>query len=144
MKLRMFEDTPVPVRLKVAMLWVSVMFCYVYGDYFDLYRPGKLQGMLQGQIVPLGAVSQGVLFGTTVLMVVPSLMIFLSVVLKVTLCRWLNIIVGAAYTIIMLMIAISDGWLFYRFLAVVEVMLTSFVVLYAWRWPRKVVSAAAA
>ena len=24
------------------------MFCYIYGDYFGLYPPGKLQGMLDG------------------------------------------------------------------------------------------------
>jgi hypothetical protein len=34
-------DAPVPVRLKLSALWASVMFCYVYGDYFDLFRPGS-------------------------------------------------------------------------------------------------------
>ena len=139
----MLEDAPVPVRLKIAALWASVMFCYVYGDYFDLYRPGKLEGMLQGKMGPLGAVTEGVLFGTAVLMVVPSLMIFLSVALKATLCRWSNVAVGLVYTIIMLLIAVSGGWLFYRFLAAVEVVLTSLIVWYAWRWPRQVLSATA-
>jgi len=144
MKSRMLEDTPLPVRLKVGALWVSVMFCYVYGDYFDLYRPGKLEGMLQGKMGPLGAVTQGVLFGTAILMIVPSLMIFLSLALRATLCRWLNIVFGIVYSMIMLLIAISGGWLFYRFLAVVEVLLTSLIVWYAWRWPRQVASGTAA
>jgi len=96
--------------------------------------------MLQGKMGPLGAVTQGVLFGTAILMIVPSLMIFLSIALRATLCRWLNIVFGIVYSMIMLLIAISDGWLFYRFLAVVEVLLTSLIFWYAWRWPRQVAS----
>ena len=134
------KDEPISVKIKIAALWASVMFCYVYGDYFDLYRPGKLQGMLQGTMGPLGSVTQGVLFGTAVLMVVPSLMIFLSVALAPAVNRWLNIVAGLIYTLIMLLIAVSGGWLFYRFLAVVEVALTSLVMWYAWRWPRQVAS----
>ena len=38
----------VPVRIRLAALWASLTFCYLYGDYFGLYRPGKLQGMLAG------------------------------------------------------------------------------------------------
>jgi hypothetical protein len=38
-----FEDFSVPVRLKLFALWSSVMFFYIYGDYIELYEPGKLQ-----------------------------------------------------------------------------------------------------
>src|SRR5688572_29251838 len=103
MKTRILEDTILPVRLKISALWVSVMFCYVYGDYFELYRPGKLEGMLQGKMGPLGAVTQGVLLGTAILMVVPSLMIFVSIALRATLCRWLNVVFGIVYSTIMLL-----------------------------------------
>ena len=34
------------------------MFCYVYADYFGLYKPHVLQGMLEGQMGPLGATTQ--------------------------------------------------------------------------------------
>lgn len=44
------EDTRISARLKLAALWTSVMFCYVYGDYFELYVPGKLQDMLNGEM----------------------------------------------------------------------------------------------
>ena len=42
------EDIKVPVRYKLSAMWASVMFCYIYVDYFELYVPGKLQGMLDG------------------------------------------------------------------------------------------------
>jgi hypothetical protein len=37
-----FEDIKVHVRLKLFALWTSVMFFYIYGDYFELYQSGKL------------------------------------------------------------------------------------------------------
>ena len=69
------------------------MFFYIYGDYFELYEPGSLQEMIAGRM-PFAAVSQGVLLGMAGVMVVPSLMPFLSLVLPVRLNRWLNIIFG--------------------------------------------------
>lgn len=128
-------DTVVPVRLRLAALWTSVMFCYVYGDYFELYVPGKLQDILNGQMA-LGPVTQGMLVGTAVLMAIPSLMIVLSVTLPATLCRWLNVAAGLLYTTIMLLILFSGAWAFYRLFAAIEVALTLSVIWLALRWPR--------
>ncbi len=118
------------------------MFCYVYGDYFELYTPGKLQGMLQGQMGPLGPVTQGVLVGTAILVAVPSLMIFLSIALPPVISRWLNIVTGLFYTGIMLLIAVNGRWVFYIFFALTEVGLTALIVWSAWRWPRRSATAA--
>ena len=43
-----FEDFKINVRIKLAALWTSVMFCYIYGDYFELYVPKKVEGLLNG------------------------------------------------------------------------------------------------
>jgi hypothetical protein len=129
------EDVKIPVQIKLAALWTSVMFCYIYADYFGLYVPGKLQGMLRGKMGPLGAVTQGVLLGTSVMMAIPAVMIFLSVALKRGWNRWLNIVFGVVFTVIIL-ITMWD-WQFYVFYGVIEVALTGLVVWYAWRWPRE-------
>jgi len=136
------EDVKVPVKIKLAALWASVMFCYVYGDYFELYTPGKLQDMLQGQMGPLGPVTQSLLVGTSILMAVPSLMVFLSIALAPAVSRWLNVFVGLFYAGLMLLIATSAGWAFYVFFALVEVALTLLIVWSAWRWPRQSASVA--
>ncbi len=134
------EDTFVPVRYKLAALWTSVMFCYVYGDYFELYVPGKLQDMLNGQMA-LGAVTQGMLAGTAVLMAVPSLMIVFSIILPAALSRWLNVGAGLFYAAIMLLILVNGAWVFYMLFATLEIVLTLLVVWYAWCWPRQSASA---
>ena len=130
-----FEDIRVHVRFKLFALWTSVMFCYIYGDYFELYQPGKLPAMLAGRTA-LGAVSQGALLGMAAVMAIPSLMGFLSLVLPPTLSRWLNIAFGVIYTVIMVLV-IQGGWHFYIFFGIIEIALTSLIVWYAWRWPRQ-------
>jgi hypothetical protein len=66
-----FEDIKVHVRLKLFALWSSVMFFYIYGDYFELYQPGKLQEIIAGTM-PFGAISQRALLGMAAVMIIPA------------------------------------------------------------------------
>jgi len=131
------DDLKVHVKIKLSALWASLVLCYLYGDYFGLYQPGKLQGMLEGKMGPLGPTTQGVLLGTAILMAIPSAMVFLSLVLKPSANRGVNIILGVIFTVIML-ITMPGAWAFYIFLGIVEVVLTAMIVWYAWNWPKQV------
>ena len=102
------EDVRVNVRFKLFALWSSVMFFYIYGDYFELHQPGQLQDMIAGSS-PFGAISQGILLGMASVMIIPSLMPFLSLILPARVNRWANVVFGAIYTVIMIL-AIR-GWL---------------------------------
>jgi hypothetical protein len=129
------DDIKIHVKLKISALWVSVMFCYIYGDYFGLYVPGALQRMLDGKMGPFGPTTQGILIGTSLMMAIPSVMVFLSVALNPKLNRCLNIIFGVIYTVIIL-ITMWD-WAFSIFWGIIEVGLTSLIVWYAWNWPTR-------
>lgn len=128
------EHWRAPVQLKLAALWTSVMFCYIYGDFLGLYRPGDIKGILTGQGL-LGPSSQGSLLAVAILIAVPAVMIFLSLTLPPALARWLNILAGVLLTVIVLM-TMPGSWMFYIFLSSIEVVLQSLAVWYAWRWPR--------
>ncbi len=130
------ENPKVHAKVKLSALWASTMFCYLYGDYFGLYKPGTLQSMLNGEMGPLGPATQALLLATSALMAVPSLMVFLSLVLPPAINRWANIFLGAAYTLIVA-IGIPGEWAFYIFLSLLEIALTILVVMHAWRWPRQ-------
>ena len=130
-----FEDIKVHARFKLFALWSSVMFFYIYGDYIELYETGKLQEMMSGRM-PFAAISQGVLLGMAGVMVVPSLMPFLSLVLPVGLNRWLNIVFGVVYSLIMI-VAFKSGWHFYIMFGLIEITLTLLIVWYAWNWPKE-------
>jgi len=62
-------------------------------------------------------------------------MIFLSIALKAKVSRYLNIIVGSIYTVLIMFTA-SRNWAFMQMYGVVEVVLTGLVVWYAWTWPK--------
>jgi len=124
-----------PVQLKLSALWASVMLCYIYGDYFGLFVPGTLKAMFDGQMGSLGPTTQGVLLGTSALITFPALMVALSLLLPPTVNRWLNVVLGLAYTAIVIFF-MAGGWWFYEALAIVEIILQLLVVWYAWKWPR--------
>ncbi|HEX7816552.1 DUF6326 family protein [Dyella sp.] len=134
------HDAPVPIRLKLAALWTSLMFCYIYGDYFDLFRPGNLQDMLAGNMGPLGPVTQNILLGTTVLLAIPAVMIFLCVSLPATWNRWVNMLLGVLYAMVMA-VSMPGSWHFYQLLGVIEIVISLLITGYAFRWPRASIAA---
>jgi hypothetical protein len=128
------NDMKVHVKLKLAALWTSVMFCYIYADYFNMYRPGKLAAMAAGDI-GIGQATEGVLLGVSIMMAIPSVMIFLSVGLPSTINRWINFVLGIVYAVIIALTSL-DAPLFYVFFGVLEIALTLLITWYAWTWTK--------
>ena len=131
---RTLLDPPLPLRMKLSALWASLTFCYLYGDYFGLYKPGKLQHMLDGA-GPMGPATQGSLLFVALLLVVPGLMAFLSLALPARPARWLNIGLAAFYAAFVA-ITMPGAWWFYLAYSSIEIVLCFVIVRMAWRWPR--------
>ncbi|MCT4204284.1 hypothetical protein HZP44_05425 [Elizabethkingia anophelis] len=134
------EDSKIDVKIKLATLWASVTLCYLYGDYFELYVPGKVKGLIDGHNL---LNDPRKLLGASLLLAIPAVMVGLSVILNPKLNRLFNLIFGTLFTLIMLLIAITplDSWrMFYVFLALTESAITILIVLYAWKWPKQKLS----
>ncbi|AOH85988.1 hypothetical protein AWL63_20540 [Sphingomonas panacis] len=130
------EEYRAPAKLKLAALWASTMFCYIYGDYFGLYVAGTLADMSHGTMGPLGHATPGVLTGVSLMMAIPSLMIALSLLLPASICRWACIVLGLFYTAIMA-VSLPGSEPFYKVLAAIEMALTLTITAVAIRWPRE-------
>ncbi len=130
-------DFDINIKIKLAALWTATTFCYLYGDYFELYTPGKVESLISGENTlnsPL------MLFIASILLAIPPIMIFLSLVLKPGINKILNIAFGLLFTLIMVLIAINSlttWYTFYVFLAIVEAILTFIIVWQAFKWPRE-------
>src|SRR5688500_863422 len=114
-KTNQLEDFRINLKFKLSALWSSVMFCYIYGDYFSFYVPKKIEQFINGETM---LDSPQKLFAASILMVIPSLMVFLSLVSKPKINKWLNIVFGTIYTAIMILIAVTSiapWWTFYVF-----------------------------
>lgn len=132
-----FIDFKINTKIKLSALWASVTLCYLYGDYFELYVPGKTEGLISNDNL-LDTPTK--LFGATLLLAIPAVMVFLSVFLKPKINRILNMVLGLAFTVIMLSIASTSftPWrTFYAFLAFVESAITVLIVFSAWNWERQ-------
>lgn len=135
---KILKDVKINIKFKLSALWVSVMFCYVYGDFFSLFVPGRIQHLMDGDS-GAGETTPVKLLLYAILMTLPSLMIFLSLALKAKVNRILNIVMGIFYTLIMILVAVTsiDRWmLFYTFLGIVEIIITGLITGYALKWPK--------
>ncbi|MFC4686651.1 DUF6326 family protein [Epilithonimonas pallida] len=132
------QDHKINIKLQLSALWTGVMFLYIYGDYFELYVPGKINGLLNGQNM---LDNPGKLFLATVLLAIPALLIFLNLMLKANFAKWLNIIWGLFFSVFTLLVGISSlsAWkTFYVFLAFLESLVTAIIVYKSWNWPKSI------
>lgn len=130
------EDIKINVKLKISALWVAMLFVFAYVDIFAFYRPGIIEGIMAGKVATF-QINQLFLFLTTLYILIPSIMVFLSLVLKPKINRQTNIIVGILYIVSILLSLIGEMWAFYVFGSIVESLLLSMIVWYAWKWPKQ-------
>lgn len=134
----MLENPKVNIKIKLSVLWTSVLFCYVYGDYFQLYVPEKVDSLLTGENI---LDSPTKLLIASLVLAIPAVMIALSILLTPRINRFLNVFFGILFTLMMLLIGINSltpWYSFYVFFAFLESLITSLIVWYAWKWPKKI------
>jgi hypothetical protein len=129
-------DGPVSERFVLSGLWASTIFCYIYADFFGLFRKGRMASMNEGMILPLGEATPMVLLAVSVMMAIPSLMVVLSLILPARFARWSNIVFGLAFTFIQGATMIGGAPPFYLFFGTIEMLMTLSIVWTAWRWSR--------
>jgi hypothetical protein len=128
------EDVKINIKIKLSTLWASVMFIYLYVDVFGFFKPGVIEDAIAGKVWTF-QITQVWLLGVIILMTIPSLMVFLSLVLPVKANRWTNIIVGILYIVVTLGMTIGESYAFYIFGSIVETVLLLLIVVYALKWP---------
>ena len=128
------EDVKINIKIKLSALWATVMFIYLYVDVFGFFKPGVIEDAIAGKVWTF-QITQVWLLGVIILMTIPSLMVFLSLILPAKANRWTNIIVGILYIVVTLGMTIGESYVFYIFGSIVETVLLLLIVVYAWKWP---------
>jgi hypothetical protein len=129
------EDIMGSLRVKLAALWTSFMFLYIYVDYFALYMPGKIDDILKGKVFVFD-ITQGFLLAALVSVSIPTLMIFFSVILPAKINCITNIIVAMVYIPYTLFNLAGEAWMHMVFGAALEVVLLCLIIRYAWKGSR--------
>ena len=129
-----FEPSLVNVRIKISALWTSMLFVFAYVDLFSLYRPDFRADVEAGEIGGF-TVNQSFLLGTTVYVVIPSLMVFGALILRPRVNRIVNIALSITYALTIIGGAIGE-WNYYILGSAIEIGLLAAIVYYAWTWPK--------
>jgi len=121
-------------RIKFAAAWTSVMFMYAYADLLGFYDRRLIESILEGNMPVLGPITEELRLGIAVLMSVPSLMIFVSIVAPKSVSRWANVVTGVLFTLIIVWTLVMESPLYYKYFGLLEVTLTVYVVWAAFKW----------
>jgi hypothetical protein len=100
----------------------------LWGDVLNLLagtsKPGEFMGV---------KVTQGMLWGVAIIMVIPIVMVFLSLTLNNPVNRWANIIVALIFIVFNIGTIISaPSW--YKFVLIVGIGFNVLTIWYAWKW----------
>lgn len=130
-----YQDYWINPRIKIAALWASMLFIYAYVDLFSLYRADVRADIEAGEIFAF-TIGQGFLLGVTIYVVIPSLMVFLSLLLSARVTRMANIVVAVLYAVTIAGGTIGESNYYYILGSLIEAALLAGVIYYAWTWPK--------
>jgi len=122
------------MKVKLSVLWLFVMLNYIYADIITLMDSSVLKELVAGSAGGL-QITQGFLLMGAVLMEIPIAMVVLSLVLKYRVNRWANITAGSIKTLaVFASMFVGTPALYYLFFGIIEMVFTSLIVWYAWKW----------
>ena len=135
---RVLDTPPIPVQAKLAAAWTSFMFLYIYVDVLNFYKPGVVDGILNGLIWRFD-ISSTLLTVFLVSVSIPALMVVLSMTLPARVNRATNLVVASLLIPYSIFNAAGTTWewaAFYGISIGIEVLLLAFILRSAWAWPR--------
>lgn len=116
------------VRIILSFLWVATMLVFLLGDVLRIFAGDFTPGEIDGK-----PVDQKMWLGVAVIMVLPIIMIFLTLILINPINKWVNIIVATVFFLFNL--AGIEGYKAYDvFLLIVSFGFNILVIIYAINW----------
>jgi len=130
-----FEDVRVGVRLRIASLWIAMLFLFAYGDIFGFFVPGRIAEVQAGKVSGI-EITQTFLFAVSLYIAIASAMVFLTLVLRPAVNRWVNTVLAALY-IVSIVASVFGEDAYFVFLSLAEIAMLALIAWYAWTWPRR-------
>ena len=133
---KQYRDTQVDVKILLCALWIAMLFVFAYVDIFGFFRADVLNAAIEGSVATTAlAVNQVFLTSALVYIMLPTLMVVLSLVLRPRANRIINIAVSLLYTVTILASCIGETWVYYLLGSTIEAILLVAIARTAWKWP---------
>lgn len=125
------------VKAKLSVLWIFV--AVGMSAYFTLFYMllGIIEGVTAGEVQAM-TIDETLLLVYALFWMIPLIMAFLTLILKNSLNRWGNIIVGLGFFVVGIMINLSSGYtsIAHHLIDALMYIVTSLIVWYAWKWKK--------
>jgi len=122
----------IEMPVKLSVIWICVMLTYLLGDVLRIFSGDFKAGEMGSKGgMPM---TQNMMLGIAILMVIPILMVFLSVTLNQPVNRWVNIIVAVFFFLFNLVGLPTYPSMYDKFLIAVSLVFNVVTVWYAWNW----------
>lgn len=129
-------------KIKISALWFFYAVAFLVVMSLGSLEPGVLQQFLDTGEIGGTKIGPEILLLFAVLLLVPLVMAFLSLTLKNSVNRWVNLIVGIVFTVFQVVALIETLTLptVYAYAALMElskVVVPALIVWYAWKSKQK-------
>jgi hypothetical protein len=116
------------------VLWLFWTVAFLITLMVGLFEPGVIEHIMEGELYGMQLTSELIL-GTTILMLVPLVMAFLSLILKDSINRWANVALGIVYTGICLFDWLGSPTVpvYGVVLYIAKIAASALIVWYAWK-----------
>jgi hypothetical protein len=86
-------------KIKIAVLWGIFGYAWVVFGALGIYEPGYIEQIIAGEIVGEGPITPEMILLLAIMLLIPPIMAFLSIILKNSISRWVNIIGGIVFAV---------------------------------------------
>ena len=120
--------------MKVSVLWLFWTVAFLITLMVGFFEPGVLEHIIEGELYGM-QLTPDLILATTIMMLVPLVMAFLSLILKDSVNRWANVALGIVYTGICLFDWLSSPVqpLYGVVLYIAKIAASALIVWYAWK-----------
>ncbi len=134
-----FQDNRVDVKLVLSGMWIAMLFVSAYVDIFAFFRKDVLRAGLDGPDLSgmTQPVDQMLLTAALLYILLPSLMVVLSLILRPRANRVTNMAVSLLYAVTVAVSCIGETWVYSLLGSAVELVLLLAIARTARKWPRQ-------
>ena len=130
------EDVKINVKIKISLLWLLGEVTLLTFLVLEYMEQGVMEGIIAGNMREL-TLGPGTLLFYAVLLLIPLIMAFLSLTLKHSMNRRINILLGILYALLYLSDLVAHLAVPYAYailMGIASVVAQILIVWYAWKW----------
>jgi len=129
-------------KIRIAVLWFVIAHGMLVFAALGIYEPDYIEGVIAGEVQG-GPITPELILELAVVLLIPLVMAVLSLTLRDSINRWINIIAGAVFAVLVLADPImyltgqSAYSAYVTLIGIVEFVASALIVWFAWKSKQK-------